>query len=394
MTHTNRGRQFALRRRRRFGWTALAFAMSLGAREASAQVGQQSVTLAGYGEVSYGQTNRNTFLNGTPDGNYVNSRLGLLLSAPLSDRVSISALGRMVQDTNGTHGDLSYAFATLRLTRSLDLRFGKVKHPGSLYGEVLDVGTLRPFLNLPQAIYGGTGNSLENYTGVGLNGTIFFGQWASGISAYAGGGAYEYESMRLRYIPGITGDHWRLPVRKLTGGRVSIRPPVSGLSFGVSGHRARVNLCTAGMPANACTGEVWEHQWGAQAEYLTDRLWLRSEYAWLKAGELATNKGYYVEGAYFLTRQLQAATQFNAMKDDVPETQFSVPMPKDIDRHRELAYGLNYWLAAGVVLKTSIHEVTGNRFAVPNQQALLQGLVTGQLPRHTRLLQAGLQFSF
>ena len=66
--------------------------------------------------------------------------------------------------------ELDYAFAEWFVSDALKIRMGRVKHPFGLYGEIFDVGTLRPFYLLPQSIYGPNGFTAKAYNGVGLTG--------------------------------------------------------------------------------------------------------------------------------------------------------------------------------------------------------------------------------
>lgn len=60
---------------------------------------------------------------------------------------------------------LDFAFGEWAFSDALKFRMGKVKCPFGIYSEVFDVGTIRPFYALPQAIYGAPGIVTKSYFG-------------------------------------------------------------------------------------------------------------------------------------------------------------------------------------------------------------------------------------
>lgn len=381
-------------------------------------------SFGGLGSVSGGLTNRATYLGGTPEGAFQNSQFGLRVSVPFDDRLTVSSLINWREEgrEGGTpRTDITYLFATYRLSRAWDLRLGKVKNPTNLYSEVYDIGTLRPFLTLPQGIYGGTGNAFTSYTGVGVNGTAYVGRWQLAMAGYLSGGNFRYNSTRIALLPGTNGE-LDVNLHRAVGGRLLVRPPVAGLSVGVSGSLARIGFGTCGVPAlqTLCEPGFSGGQGSAQLEYLTDRLWLRSEITLRDVPGFVLSRGGYAQAAWFLTRKWQVAAQYDVLTETLgqktldlgasaplPEG-FTLPpglqlppgglgslLPDAMDRHRDLAFGVNYWLAPEVALKLSVHDVDGWRFARPETAQLLQGALTGQFPsKRSRLLQAGIQFNF
>jgi len=140
------------------------------------------------------------------------------------------------------------------------------------------------------------------------------------------------------------------------------------------------------------------YQAGAQAEYTTDELWLRSEvyHNWgNQEGQGGFGRvritGFYAEAAYLLHSRWQLAGQYGYLQDKYPD---SPPVPSSLDRHRDWAIGLNHWLNTNFVLKGGYHRVSGNRLAHPDGQELLQAVTSGQLKPRTGLLELGAQFSF
>jgi hypothetical protein len=270
---------------------------------------------------------------------------------------------------------------------------------------VFDIGTLHPFLSLPQGIYGSTGNSFTSYSGIGVNGTAYLNNWQLGIAGYVSGGNYLYKSTRFDLIPGSNGEQ-DVKLRRGGGGRVFVRPPIPGLLVGLSGVTMQISTCTNTDNAIPCRTGIRGDQGSVQLEYMTDRLWLRSEAALIKAPGFLDSRGGYAQAALFVTRKLQLAVQYDAERDsfkefDTPPQQGGgappsmPPLPAALDRHTDVAFGVNWWFSPDMVAKVSVHHVDGWRFAQPGRTAILQGLATRQLPpERSRLLQAGIQFNF
>jgi hypothetical protein len=128
------------------------------------------------------------------------------------------------------------------------------------------------------------------------------------------------------------------------------------------------------------------------AEYVTDRLWLRSEIANEHQVLDEDARGYYGEVAYFVTPQWQAAFQYNHLRNRFNSIA-KTDMPS-LQKHDETAVTLNYWWSREFVLKLEAHAVDGNRFALPHPEHLRETIDAGQLKSHTTLVRFGGQFSF
>lgn len=137
----------------------------------------------------------------------------------------------------GTHIKLDYAFAERPFSEKLHLRAGKMKRPFGISTEIFAVGTLRPFAELPQAVYGPVGLVGENYKGIGFTGLVTFKcHWELEYDIYGGGQELE------EFFPPeavAEGEEFEDPIelertKDILGGRVRLETPVAGLSFGVS----------------------------------------------------------------------------------------------------------------------------------------------------------------
>jgi hypothetical protein len=355
---------------------------TLHATTAVAQESEPRVRIGGFGSVAYGSTTGYPYLGGTDRGEFNNAQYSILLTSAVSDRMTTAALVDLTLRGETHDVDFSYAFASWRITPSLELRLGRVKHPGMLYSEVFNVGTTRPFLTLPPAIYGETGHAFENYTGAGLHGWIYPGSWQVGVTLFGGGGLYRYHSP---VVDALAPDDQqsRIPVRDLAGGRLTIRPPVNGLSLGVSAAR--------GVGHPSYSDEQLFQSVAAQVEYLTSRVWLRAEAAHLGANMpfRFRSSASFAEAAAFITAHWQATLLIDRVRDQVP-----TELPSTVQRHDGRAFGLNYWVSPNFVVKASAHVARGNRLAWPRHGDLLPALAGGGLRSTTRLIQVGAQYSY
>ncbi len=356
------------------------------AASAQAQEPAPRLDLHGFGGWAYGKTNANNYLSGGPQGTYRRGSFALNLSAHLNGKLSIIGQTFWEQGEDGTSTEIDYAFAEWKFSDALKLRVGKVKQPFGIYTEVFDVGTVRPFLSLPQSIYGPVGTIAVGYQGIGLRGTRPFGRgWTLAYDVYAGGIQLEEYVAPFQYLRGDTIDVGLASesTRDLVGTRLVLSLPVEGLSVGGSAY--------SGIEGDP--GATFRHSViGAQVEYLADRLWLRAEYLHEnKTGE-GGGDGVYGETAYFLTRQWQLAARYEQLV--TTRTGIGSSAAPSLLKHHEFAVGLNFWVAPEFVLKASYHGVTGNRLAGPDPDELSATIAAGTLNDRTRLIQLGAQFSF
>jgi hypothetical protein len=359
--------------------TASAFAQGSGPR----------VEIHGFGSWAYGRTGGDTnfYLSGLPGGNYRDVNFGLNAVAIVTDRLTIVGQSEWSDtEAQGSQVVLDYAFAEWKVSDRLSFRAGEVKQPFGISNEVSAVGTLRPFQELPQAVYGPVGLIGLAYRGIGLTGSRELGKgWSVSYDAYVGGTEIEeYNAPEnvLRGQPVVRGNSkiTTESTKDLYGGRLRFDAPVSGLRIGFSGYQGR----TIGA----------SRRWavGVDAEYLSDAWSVRCEYAHQTEIDDKKVDAFYLEAAYRFSRYWQAAAQVG----DLSTSLFGVDASRapSLLYHRELAVGLNYWFSPELVLKLSYHQVDGNRFAGPEPENLSQIVASGQLQTQTRLGLLGVQFSF
>ena len=367
-------------------FTTAALAMTLAAPAMAQEINH--VEIHGFGSWSYGRSNNgNTYLQALPEGDYRGSSFALNMSAALGDRMHVFAQTSWDATDDGTNSDFDYAFAEYAVSDALRLRFGQVKQPFGIYTEVFDVGTLRPFFSLPQGVYGRAGFSGESYKGIGLTGSQGMASWRADYDLYVGGQNMTVDHVAEAYYRGepltdVSNESEEQSVRDVVGGRLVMRTPVSGLSFGGSGSTGTMDEATAHRRSVL----------GGQLEYVNDAWSLRSEYAYMNQAQDESSHGYYVEAARFITPHWQGAVQYNDLKSTFVGV--NVSAAPSLEKHRETAVGLNYWFSPEMAIKLSVQNVEGNRFSYPHPELLDSTIAAGGLKTHTTLLRFGTQFAF
>jgi hypothetical protein len=350
---------------------------------ALAQKMEQTVQLHGFGSWAYGNTDGNAYLSGSHNGRYDDAAFALNVVANVRDRLRVVAQPELRDEEGETEVELDYAFAEWTFSDELKLRAGKVKLPFGISTEVFDVGTLRPFKELPQAIYGFLGIVGESYKGIGFTGRLALGHgWELSYDLYGGGQELEKYTAPEAVVLGEDVEEPSVfeSSRDVVGGRVAFETPVLGLQVG----------------ASASTGQRDDEKrrtgLGVQAEYQSGHWSIRSEYAHNAVENEVDADGFYAEAAYRLDSHWQVAGQYGHFTSELsgaPE-----PAGPSLLRHEEIAIGLNYWWSPDLVLKLSYHNVDGNRLAGPAPEDLAESVTSGTLKERTNLLLVSAQFSF
>ena len=391
------------------------FAVAVTATSAGAQQIPQNVEVHGFGTWNSGTTNNeNLYLGGKWKGSSMNSGAGINLTGRIDERVSFTTQVKF--DFNGaTQPALDYVFAEYKFVDALKLRAGQVKQPFGLMTEVMNIGTLYPFLQLPQSQYGPTGTVAEAYRGIGFTGNV---QMFRGISLdydiYGGGlnrSENEFTLDMYRALQGrkawsdVSHEIGSEVTDQLYGGRFMFNLPVDGLRIGASGYHS--------LTGEASAGQGWVTTTGYAAEYIAQRTTFRSEVYRQWENDHDRQNGWYYEGAYRLFAGWQLAGRFDrttvhlksvvpAMgKNGLPGDPFPA-LGESLLRHKELAAGLNYIFSPNFVMKSSIHYTDGNHFAQPDpttaltllSDAAMAGSTTNPLPTKTTSVLLGAQFSF
>lgn len=378
----------------------LALAL-VAATPAAAQGGLLSgLEIHGFGGWAYAETDGLSYGLGDSDGRYDNAEFALNVSAHPSDRLSLVAQVYFESNDDDANdekdAELDYVFAEWFVSDALKLRIGRVKHPFGIYGEVFDVGTLRPFYLLPQSIYGPNGFTAKAYNGAGITGRhTWSSDWGLQYDLYVGEIEGDFE------IPGLLTTVDELfaepnvslgfTVEDTIGARLNLLTPIDGLTVGVSAYSGDE---TVGI--DIITPNTRDTYLG-HVEYLGDRWAARAEWGTLEHKDSFDQEGGYLEMSYKVTDHWELAVRGEDWELEYPGIDFSTlpPILPRLMEHQDLGFGVSYWFSPSFVVRLNVHETDGNRFAfVDTPEEVLAALTTGELDDQTELIILGAQFSF
>ena len=354
-----------------------AFAvLALMAGAALAQDTTPKVQLHGFGEWAYARTDGNEYLDGNEEGDWDTVGFGLNATTNIGDRLTITGqLALRSNEEDGMAAELDYAFAQWRFSDALQVRAGRSKHPFGIYTEIFDIGTLRPFFHLPMSFYGPTEIAAQSYNGIGLTGLWHTGESTSlDYDLYVGEVTFD-ASQSIQAEEEHIGD--------VVGGRLRYHTSIDGLSFGGSAY-------------TGATEEEEEDELGEELEEDSPRnsaLGLHGEYAmapWTLRGEVGrhTEEGegettsFYLEAAYRIGENFELAGRFDRFETSLEEDDHE----GEVIEHQDIAVGANYWFNPNLVVKLSLHKVSGLGAVAPVDDE--------ELDNDTTALFFGAQFSF
>ena len=394
--------------------------VALSAATAGAQQLPQNVELHGFGSWNSGATNNaNLYLGGKLKGSSMNSDAGFNISGDVNEKVSFMSQVKFNFD-GATEASLDYAFGQYKFRDDLKLRAGQVRQPFGLYTEVMDVGTLHPFLYLPQSQYGPTAVVAEAYRGIGLTGnfalpglrhiSVDYDVYGGGLNRKEAEFTLDmYRALQGRKSFASVGNEIGTEVTdQLYGGRAMFNLPISGLRLGISGYHS--------ITGELAAGRGWVSTGGYALEYVGNRFTFRSEDFHQWENDHDEENGWYYEGAYRLFSKWQVAGRFDRSTVHLKPAVVSKnglnldqhpPVGQSLLENRELAAGLNYLFSPNFVMKASYHYIQGNHFAQPEANADLveayrqaeteyqnTGTITTVVPPKTSTVLLGAQFSF
>ena len=172
------------------------------------------------------------------------------------------------------------------------------------------------------------------------------------------------------------------------GGRLLLRTPLQGLSLGISSYSGDLDFVTNLIDVSDAYTII-----GASVEYLSDRLWISTEYLTQRRTSKLNLDVVYVDIAYYLTDHWQVAVRHEFADFSIPAVE--ALFPESFLEHQEIVLGINYWVNPHLVVKCSYHLVQGNRFASPETlQDYSAAYQRGTFDERTRMFLIGVQFSF
>lgn len=369
---------------------------ALAGMPAFAQSTSGVIDIHGFGGWAYGKTDGHKYSLGRESGDYDNAEFALNVSAKPLEQLSVVAQLRLDSASGNKQAELDYAFAEWTFSDAARVRVGRVKHPFGIYGEVFDVGTIRPFYSLPLSLYGANGFTARAYNGAGITGNVPLGRkWGLQYDVYGGQIEGDFETPGLlstasQYFaePNIT---FGYRVENAYGGRLNLTTPLEGLTVGTSAYTGQAYTDLSEVDTDK------RDVYAVHAEYALERFAIRSEWGHLKnGGDFEVDSGY-LEASYRIGEHWQIAVRQDQLEVTLPGTNLS-RLPKifpQLLEHSETALGLSYWFSPNFVVRGSFQRTDGNRFAFPEtSDEVKAALASGELDRKTNMVLFGAQFSF
>jgi Trimerisation motif/Phosphate-selective porin O and P len=342
--------------------------------------------IGGFANWAYGKTsNANEYDLATQHGRFDNIDMGLILTLGLTSNVNATAQVSFQAADDHTETDVDFAFLDWRVNDKLNVHAGQVKNPFGLYSEFFGIGTIYPFNDVPQSIYGGTAIGNEFYRGVGISGRAFATRkWEASYDFFFGSLLNDELNPGEQISDAILSGQSTVaiadssePIRQAFGGRLTLARPDNGLRFGINGN-------TGISPDRGRHSVV-----GAFAAYDTAKWLLRSEYGDAFEPGFIHFSGAYVEAGYKIDRHWQPLFRYDWARQGLVT---SAVIPDTFKSHREIGGGLDYWVNPKAVLKFAYHHVDGNLLAVPRADLDLANLTV--VPKTTNLATFGMAFVF
>lgn len=146
--------------------TLLAAALALTSIQAQAGAGLSSVKWNGYlNAIGAASDSDTAYLEEIDDnGSFDETNFGLSASSQLSQRLRVAGQIHLTSEKV----NFDWGFANYVFTPNITGRAGKIKYPGNIISETIDIGLTYPWVRPPESIYSETAElSFEAYTGAG-----------------------------------------------------------------------------------------------------------------------------------------------------------------------------------------------------------------------------------
>ncbi|MEM9555743.1 MAG: hypothetical protein AAGC60_15925 [Acidobacteriota bacterium] len=393
-----------------------------GAGEAAEKRGLETYV---FGSWAYGDTDGLSFATGDEDGEYENFALALNLSRTLSDRLRVAGQLEFLstdEDDEELEVQLDFLFASYQALGGT-VRLGRIQHPFGIYSEVFDVGVLRPFIDLAPSMYGSVGVAGEAVDGIGYSVENAVGEWSLAYDLYFG--RLKLEASEPWDLLGDDDDEGEgdddddeegeeeesfIETKDrddVIGGRLVVTAPDPRFRFGLSAFHGT----NQDEELGESTGEELENfAVGAQVEFEGEKSLVRAEIYHLDEEDEVEADGFYIELGRFVSERWQLVARWDQVETEILEFELDDDFDS-LTEHEGLALGVNWWITPTAVVKFAVHQLDGNRFALPEEFAeVLEEAIEeaeesafdddeGELDElpfddETTLVEVGLQFSF
>lgn len=312
-----------------------------------------------FGGWAWGETTESGYLDATPDGEAERGELGVALRHDFSKSFKVFGQFELSQRPGGeSEAELDFLFFEWRPSERQTWRLGRGKQPFGIYSEFYDLGTDRPFYDLPQGLYGPSEIVAESLDGISYMARWEIDQSEARLELYAGEIHLEptepwgYLEDNVEEEDG-TSEVERTETLGLRAEWQSRR----GFTLGFSAFRGKDRH--HGEPGEDTASALGVHAFWEIGNWL-----IRAEGVRFKEeGHLEVDAAY-LETARRFGPHWQVALRWDRGKTEVLEVDLENFGLASLGEHRDAAASLNYWFHPGLVLKLSHHRVEGRRFLV------------------------------
>ena len=339
--------------------SALLFALHLaGPAAASEKLTLPGVRFDLFGGLGWGRSGEGLYLDGNESGELENAALAISARHEFSTVLSGIAQVEITRSPGETEIELDYFHLDWRPNDHSTWRFGRTKQPFGIYSEFYDLGTDRPFYDLPQSVYGPTEIVAESLDGVSY---LFRHDLAGSelrFEAYLGRVRFEasepWEGLEEEPFS-LEKETEEIDRDKTIGLRLEWQHR-NGLTLGFSAFRGEDEHGGGDQEFNTALGA------GVHLSWENENWLLRAEAARFEEDENLEIDAGYLEAARRFGPHWQVAARWDRSSTRVEELDLDALGAAALGHHRDLAAGLNYWVSSGLVLKLSHHWVEGERF--------------------------------
>ncbi len=187
------------------------FAAGLCSSPAVAENWADRINLTGFTSAKLRVLDEGSFFNGDKntgigeDGSWRGTMLGLNLTIPVSNRITIASQFLSSQEDDNYALHLDWGFVAVGLTEETKVRAGKLKFPTGIVNEYISVGNAYPWITPPQLFYSEdvSGPSITREAYTGADALWEYSRGEINMSADLFGGEIKLDEMDVRKMGGI-----------------------------------------------------------------------------------------------------------------------------------------------------------------------------------------------
>jgi hypothetical protein len=364
----------------------------------------------GYGGWAYARTfvddkyvNKNDYLIGNDNGTYDFTNFAFNIAVFPVDRLTINTQ-LYWENYPGVEWQvrLNLSFVEYTFSDLFKIRIGKGINPFGIYTEIYDVGTLRPFFFLPQALYGPY-TIPRSHLGIGFRGTFMqISNWDLKYNLCLG-------QMPTNVIVGYLNNTPVIQQYKFND--------MIGICVNINNLRYNLKVSLSGIigdlkvyynyqyikdnPLNFIGGEHFSLI--SSFDYTPGSFSVKSEFLYFgPTGERDLSlDSWYLELSYNFLENFQLCTMYQQFKKFKLSQEFEEFLSNRNYQHKSIGLGLNYWINPYLVLKLNYEYINGNYLAYPLDVLSLSTMakMSPENPlykydENTHFILLGMQFAF